>query len=470
MPDEFCPDCGTPRTALFRYCRGCNLDFDDLDARGVLPGGPFTPSPGAPHPRLFDETEVAADGTGAPGPFERRPSILERRGAAATSAATSHATSTPFDPASDPDTIVLAPPTVVQRPRAPRTARQVRNQRYAAIALTAIVVVGGVAALGMNASWDLHLAPDPGSAGAPGAVAGATGSSVATPAPSDGGGTVAPSPGTTGPKIPTGPTVQGVVERVIDGDTIQVIVGHEEWLVRYIGMDTPESVRPDSPIQYMGPEAAQANQRLVGGQTVLLEQEVSDFDQYGRRLRDVWVHIDGGSLVLAGYDLVHQGYARIDTVPPDVKYQAAMLAAQQDARSADRGLWGNASAAPPSPGATVSPIDLPALISVEPVVVRAGLETLFRGFPGEYTWRTVSFDQQAASVRIDVTSGSVNGCQLDWRIVAVEGTPTTGTIAVDGEASQTSETSIATPTSPDTVEVTTTCSSWKLSVTGRSAL
>lgn len=468
MPDEFCPDCGTPRTALFRYCRGCNLDFDDLDARGELPGGPFTPTPGAPRPRPF---EGSPDGIGSPGTFGRRPSILRRLGAAATSSISGPAEASPYDPPGVQDSIATEPPTPVRVPRRPRTARQVRNQRYAAIALTILVVVGGVAALGMNASWDLRLSS--GGASDPGASSGvqdATGQPDATPAPTDGSGSVAPSPGVSGPRAPTGPTVQGTVERVIDGDTILVRVGTQDWRVRYIGMDTPESVKPGSPVQYMGPEAAQANQRLVGGQAVTLEQEVSDYDQYGRRLRDVWVHIDGGSLVLAGYELVREGYARIDTVPPDVKYQAALLSAQQDARAADRGLWGNGVSTTPSPGATVSPINLPALLSIDPVVVRAGNPTLFSGNAGQYTWRTVSFDQQSVMIRWDLTSGTPSGCQLDWRIVAVSGLPASSSVVVEGKTSVTDQTTASTPTSPDTLQITTTCSNWKLTLTGKSAL
>ncbi len=468
MPDEFCPDCGTPRTALFRYCRGCNLDFDDLDARGELPGGPFTPTPGAPRPRPF---EGSPDSVGSPSAFGRRPSILRRLGAAATSSTSGPVEADPYDSAGANEVVETEQPIRVRTPRKPRTPRQVRNQRYVAIALTALVVVGGVAALGMNASWDLRVLPGGvGDVGSNGGVQGATGAPDATPGPSFSGSSVAPSPGVSGPRAPTGPTVEGTVERVIDGDTILVRVGTQDWRVRYIGMDTPESVKPGSPVQYLGPESAQANQRLVGGQKVTLEQEVSDYDQYGRRLRDVWVHIDGGSLVLAGYELVREGYARIDTVPPDVKYQVALLAAEQDARTADRGLWGSGVTATPSPGETVSPINLPALLSIDPVVVRAGTPTLFRGNAGQYTWRTVSFDQSSATIRWDLTSGTASGCQLDWRIVAVSGSPASGSVLVQGKSSITDQTTAATPTSPDTLQITTTCSNWKLTLTGKSAL
>src|SRR6478672_10723775 len=72
---------------------------------------------------------------------------------------------------------------------------------------------------------------------------------------------------------PTGPTTVAAVDRVVDGDTIVVRIGRDSERVRYIGMDTPETVRPGTPVQWMGPEASAANKRLVDGQTVTLEKD-----------------------------------------------------------------------------------------------------------------------------------------------------------------------------------------------------
>ena len=73
--------------------------------------------------------------------------------------------------------------------------------------------------------------------------------------------------------------------RVIDGDTIGVKVSGSHWRVRYIGIDCPETVHPTEPVGWMGPEAVEANQSLVGGKTVYLEKDVSETDKYGRLLR-----------------------------------------------------------------------------------------------------------------------------------------------------------------------------------------
>ena len=147
---------------------------------------------------------------------------------------------------------------------------------------------------------------------------------------------------------PDGPTVEAAVVRVIDGDTIVVAFGGTEYHVRYIGMDTPESVKPGTPVQPMALEASAANKALVDGKTVELEKDVSEVDRYGRLLRDVWVARDG-VLVLVGLELVRTGYAQVSTYPPDVKYVEPLLEAQAAARAAAVGLWSSEPAATPLP-------------------------------------------------------------------------------------------------------------------------
>ena len=74
---------------------------------------------------------------------------------------------------------------------------------------------------------------------------------------------------------PTGPTETATVVRIVDGDTIVVDRGHGTEKVRYIGMDTPETVKPGSPVEWMGPEATAANTAIVAGREVVLERDVS---------------------------------------------------------------------------------------------------------------------------------------------------------------------------------------------------
>ena len=133
-----------------------------------------------------------------------------------------------------------------------------------------------------------------------------------------------------------------LVTRVIDGDTIEIEGGKK---VRYIGVNTPETVDPRKPVECFGKEASEENARLVGGKRVRLKKDVSQTDKYGRLLRFVYV----GDLMINDY-LVRQGFAYADTVPPDVAYASEFRKAQQDARAHTRGLWAGcpAGGAPPS--------------------------------------------------------------------------------------------------------------------------
>ena len=155
-----------------------------------------------------------------------------------------------------------------------------------------------------------------------------------TPAPTP---TVPPTPRLG--SAPTGPTQTAQVARVVDGDTIRVLIGDVEFAVRYIGIDTPETVDPRRPVEWMGKEAARTNRQLVEGRTVVLEKDASETDRYHRLLRYVWID-DGESWLLVNLELIRRGFAHVSTYPPDVKYVDLYLDAQRAAREAGRGLWG----------------------------------------------------------------------------------------------------------------------------------
>lgn len=121
------------------------------------------------------------------------------------------------------------------------------------------------------------------------------------------------------------------VQRVIDGDTIEIEGGER---VRYIGVNTPESVDPRRKMQCFGKEAAAYNVKLVEGKRVRLEADVEDRDRYGRLLRYVWL---GDTMI--NEQLVADGYAQIMTIPPNVKYVERFRVAQTEAREVKRGLW-----------------------------------------------------------------------------------------------------------------------------------
>jgi micrococcal nuclease len=128
------------------------------------------------------------------------------------------------------------------------------------------------------------------------------------------------------------------VERVVDGDTIVVnpsVAGTED--VRLLGVDTPETVDPNEPVEPYGPEAsAFTNQQLEGERvTLIFDQEKRD--QYGRAL--AYVQISGQSETF-NETLLRQGYAQLYVVPPNDRYEVTFSQAQDRARQALRGIWG----------------------------------------------------------------------------------------------------------------------------------
>lgn len=126
-----------------------------------------------------------------------------------------------------------------------------------------------------------------------------------------------------------------LVTKVIDGDTIEIESGQR---VRYIGIDTPETVHPDIKTQCFGAESSSKNKELVEGKRVRLEKDISETDKYGRLLRYVYV----GDVSVNDL-LVREGYANSSSYPPDIKYQNQLNQAQQEAQQASRGLWGSCS-------------------------------------------------------------------------------------------------------------------------------
>ncbi|MDO8466588.1 MAG: thermonuclease family protein [bacterium] len=124
-----------------------------------------------------------------------------------------------------------------------------------------------------------------------------------------------------------------LVTRVIDGDTIEIEGGQR---VRYIGIDTPETVDPRKPVQCFGKEASVRNKELVEGKRIRLEKDITDTDRYGRLLRYVYVGDDFINL-----KLVSGGFASSYTYPPDVKHQSQFIEAQRVARDNNLGLWGS---------------------------------------------------------------------------------------------------------------------------------
>jgi micrococcal nuclease len=130
---------------------------------------------------------------------------------------------------------------------------------------------------------------------------------------------------------PTPPPGYAVVTKVVDGDTIKISTGQT---VRYIGIDTPETVDPRRPAGCFGKEASAKNSELVLGKTIRMEKDVSETDKFGRLLR--YVYVDDQ---FVNETLVKEGYAYAASFPPDISKQDVFTAAQREAKTSKVGLW-----------------------------------------------------------------------------------------------------------------------------------
>ncbi|HET8814389.1 MAG TPA: thermonuclease family protein [Solirubrobacterales bacterium] len=124
------------------------------------------------------------------------------------------------------------------------------------------------------------------------------------------------------------------VTRVVDGDTIEVRLGGESEDVRYIGVDTPETVKPGEPVQCYGPAASRFNHRLVERRRVRLVFDEERRDVYGRLL--AYVYLDDR---LVNAELLRGGLARTLTIPPNDHFAVRFERIEMAAARAGRGLW-----------------------------------------------------------------------------------------------------------------------------------
>jgi micrococcal nuclease len=129
-------------------------------------------------------------------------------------------------------------------------------------------------------------------------------------------------------------TLRATVTRVIDGDTIEVSINDRPDEVRYIGIDTPETVKPGTPVECFGPQASALNHRLVEHRRVRLVFDRERRDVYGRLLAYVYVGTD-----FVNARLVRLGYARTLTIPPNVAHAGLFHRLARSAGRAGRGLW-----------------------------------------------------------------------------------------------------------------------------------
>lgn len=183
--------------------------------------------------------------------------------------------------------------------------------------------------------------PAPSAAGSTSPSANATASSQPSPSPP-------PTPSrTTPPGVPAGAQL-ATVDRIVDGDTLdvrakrpgRVLRAKAPVTVRLLEVDTPETVAPGEPVQCFGPAATRFVTDLVGpGTEVYVLPDVERTDRYGRVLLYLWTRT-GDRAVFVNRQLVITGHARAALYEPNDRYIDVMRKAETQARNAGRGLWG----------------------------------------------------------------------------------------------------------------------------------
>ena len=129
------------------------------------------------------------------------------------------------------------------------------------------------------------------------------------------------------------------VAHVVDGDTIDVEIGGRTERVRLTGIDTPETKKPNSPVECWGPEASAFTESLLPvGTVVRIERDIVGRDDYGRLLG--YVYLVDRSDLFVNLEIVEQGFARPLTIEPNSTFASEFAAAARRAECSDRGMWG----------------------------------------------------------------------------------------------------------------------------------
>lgn len=164
----------------------------------------------------------------------------------------------------------------------------------------------------------------------------------------------------------------GVVTKIVDGDTIHVEIDGVDYVVRYIGVDSPETGAA------FAQNASDLNTKLVEGKTVTLIKDVSETDRFDRLLR--YVFVDN---LFVNYEMVARGFAIAGTWKPDVACDEVFRSAQANAKSNQSGMWAVSVATATEtmakvPTATIAKVPT-ATIVIEPTMVPVNTTTCSQG-------------------------------------------------------------------------------------------
>jgi endonuclease YncB( thermonuclease family) len=196
------------------------------------------------------------------------------------------------------------------------------------------------------------------------------------------------------------------VSSVVDGDTLKIDWNGKTESIRLIGVDTPETVHPNKPVQEYGKEASDFTKNALTGATIYVELDVEERDRYGRLLG--YVYTEDGAMFNAR--LVAEGYGQVATFPPNVRWVSLFQALQTDARENSRGLWSATEQAVTSTGGVViSSVDKHAEIVV--ITNKGENDVSLRGWKlisvtGNQTYEFPNDFVLKAGASVEIVSGS----------------------------------------------------------------
>ena len=139
--------------------------------------------------------------------------------------------------------------------------------------------------------------------------------------------------------------VQAVIVRAVDGDTAVVRIDGQEKRVRFLGVDTPETVHPNKPVQFYGKEASSFTKESLNGRRVWLEYDSNPQDRYGRHLAYIWLNnpktINESTIRESMFNakLLLGGYAKVMIIRPNKRYESEFRKFQDEARNKKLGVW-----------------------------------------------------------------------------------------------------------------------------------
>lgn len=139
--------------------------------------------------------------------------------------------------------------------------------------------------------------------------------------------------------------IQGIVARVVDGDTAIIRVNGEDRRVRFLGVDTPETVHPTKGVQPYGKEASNFTKESLTGRNVWLEYDKSPTDRYNRHLAYIWLsrptQINEATIRREMFNakLLADGYAKVTIIKPNNRYEKLFKEIESEAKNSRLGMW-----------------------------------------------------------------------------------------------------------------------------------